>query len=103
MQITETTLRRIIREELSRINESRPVSNDPFARASGRFLNAVEEKGIDRALNDTMLRVDRLKNPAKARGVVKFLSDFLKSPIEPLTRLQKKIINQIIKNAKAKA
>lgn len=101
MQIREAKLRRIIREELQRIKENIPTQ--PFDRAGRRFLDAVDKKGIDGALRDTMLRVDRIGNPSKAMGVVKYMTDYLKSMGSSLNRVQKRIISQIIRNAKAKA
>lgn len=102
MLINENKLRAIIREEIAAMHEASAPA-DPFGRAGKRFMDAVDRKGIDGALRDTMLRVDKIKNPAKAMGVVKWMTDYLQTAAAELTRQQKKIIRTIIRNAKAKA
>lgn len=100
MQIKEAQLRKIIRQEIRAIQE---VSSDPYERARERFQSAVDRKGVEGALRDTMLRVDKLKSGSlKADGIVKWMREYRRSNPK-LSAQEKKIIATIIRNAKAKA
>lgn len=103
MLISENKLRTIIREEIVVLHEASAPA-DPFGRAGKRFLDAVDRKGIDGALRDTMLRVDKIKSGSpKAMGIVKWMTDYLRTSAQELSRQQKKILKTIIRNAKHKA